>query len=238
MALFNRRRDLPGVPEIVRLMERFGRYEIDVMRSPDDPQAVFGLTQMPFVPLSQRDPMGLIHLLAEACVPAGGWAAYGADRTVVNLVGASPPGDDWLRILDASIEFLRSNYVPPIRIAPYAWDRWIAGGGTSNTWVPLRPPPDREAAHITPLDAGETRPVVKLGPEADANLVLVRRAGDGYVALIDAKWSDEDAKRSQSDWKRATALYDLYLDIAWSIQVRDWADTEIEPFFPAPRALI
>jgi hypothetical protein len=50
---------------------------------------------------------------------------YGADRTVVNLIGSSPPGDDWLRILDVSIEFLRANYVPPIRVPPYAWKRFL-----------------------------------------------------------------------------------------------------------------
>jgi hypothetical protein len=238
MGLFRRK---PGgllPPDILRMMERFGRHEIDIMGSHDDGYAVFKATQQPLIAVAGTDPAGFIRALADACVPAGGWVVYGADRTVVNLVGSSPPGDDWLRILDGSIEFLRANYVPPIRIPPYSWKRFLDNGGTANSWLSLRPAPDREATRITVLGDGEIRRLVKLGPATDANVVLLRRDGDHYVALIDARQSDDDPSRSRREWKRGTALYDLYLDVAWSCQIWDWADPEIEPFFPAPRALI
>ena len=91
---------------------------------------------------------------------------------------------------------------------------------------------------ITPLGPCEERVVVRLAPEADTNLVIVRRDEHGYVAVIDTRWSDEDPRRSHTEWKRAADLYDLYVDIAWSVQVWDSADAELEAFFPAPRALI
>jgi hypothetical protein len=224
--------------DLVPLMERFGRHEIDPMRSTDDSYGVFQSTQEPLLNAAREDPQEFIRALADTCVPAGGWAVYGADRTVVNLVGVNPGGDDWFRILDASIQFLRSNYVPPMRVPPYAWERFIDQGGTGNTWLELRSPPERGTVEITPLSDGDTRRIVKLGPEPDANVILARRDGDSYVALVDAKWSDEDPTRSQSEWKRAPDLHDLYLEVAWSSQVWDWADPEIEPFFPAPKARI
>lgn len=224
--------------DILQMMERFGRHEIDIMGSQDDGYDVFKATQQPLITAANTDPAGFIRALADACVPAGGWAVYGADRTVVNLVGSSPPGDDWLRILDGSIEFLRTNYVPPVRVPPYAWERFVDSGGTANTWLPLRPAPDRAATRITAPGDGEVRRLVNLGPTPDANVVVLRRDGDHYVVLIDAPRSDDDPTRSQREWKRGTDLYDLYLDIAWSHQVWDWADPEIEPFFPAPKARI
>lgn len=236
MGWMDRRRSRNDGPDVVALMERFGRHEIDTRRS-SEPN-VWEATQQPFLSWSQSDPAGLIQMLADTCVPVGGWAVYGAERTVVNLVGVSPPGESWLRILDGSTEFLRSNFVPPMRIPPYQWNRFIDLGGTSNTWIPLRPPPDRAEVRITPVGPDELRPVVRMGPEADANVVLVRRTPAGYEALIDARWSDDDPTRSQSEWKQASDLYDLYLDVAWSCQVWGWADPEIEPFFPAPPALI
>lgn len=223
---------------VVQLMERFGRHEIDPAAGTDDGYTVFTATQEPLFPFAKGDPERFVRALADACLPAGGWASYGASRTVVNLINTTPPGPDWGRLLDASNDFLRANFVPPLRIPGYAWDRFIATGGTSNTWITLRNPPGRESASITPFTDGETRRVAKLAPAADANLVLVQRRGDEYLALIDARWNDEDPTRSQSDWKRASNLYDLYLDIAWNTQVWDWADPQLEPFFPAPKAVI
>jgi hypothetical protein len=238
IALFGRKPRSPLPSDIVQMMERFGRHEIDIMNSHDDGYAVFQAAQQPLLASASSDPAGFIRALADTCVPVGGWAVYGADRTVINLVGSSPPGDDWLRILDASIEFLRAHYVPPIRVPPYAWNRFVDSGGTANTWIPLRPPPDRQATRITPLSDHEIRRLVKLWPTPDSNLVLLRRDGEHFVALIDSPQSDDDPTRCQREWKRGTDLYDLYLDIAWSCQMWDWADPEIALFFPAPKPLI
>ena len=238
MGLFDREPTVRLPPNIIVMMERFGRHEIDVIGSRDDASEVFRVTQRPLIPLATSDPRGLIAALAEACIPAGGLAVYGADRTVVSLIGSSPNSPDWPRILDASIAFLRSQFVPPMRVAGYAWNRFIELGGTSNTWIALREPPSRQQASITPMADGEARIIIKMARAPDANVIFVRREGMDYVAFIDARWNDEDPTRSQSEWKRASDLYDLYLDVAWSTQVWHRADPELEPFFPAPKARI
>jgi hypothetical protein len=238
VGLLNRKAKGLLPPNVITMMERFGRHEIDLVHSPDDGYAVFQATQEPLYPAARDNPVGFIRALADACVPVGRWAVYGADRTVVNLVGASVTGEDWFRILDASNEFLRANYVPPMRVPEYAWSRFIEMGGTGSTWLELRSPPERGTVQITPLRDGEMRRLVTLGPEPDANVVLVRREGTRLVALIDRRQSDDDPTRSQSEWKDGSDLYELYTEVAWDVQVRDWADPEIEPFFPAPRPLI
>jgi hypothetical protein len=238
VGLFTRRARGPLPTNILQMMERFGRHEIDVMGSSDDGYEVFEATQRPLIAAANSNPAEFIKTLADACVPVGGWPVYGADRTVVNLIGTTPESPDWFRILDGSIEFLRMHYVPPMRVAGYAWNRFIDTGGTAKTWLPLRDPPSRESAIITDLKPDEVRVIAKLAAADDANRILVRREGNDYVALIDARWSDEDSTRSQSEWKRAATLYDLYVDVAWSIQVWDRADLELEPFFPAPKATI
>ena len=206
-------------PDILRMMERFGRHEINVMESTDDGYEVFQDTQQPLWTFASEDPGGFVRMMADACITAGGWAVYGAERTVLNLVSPTPTSDDWHRLLDASLGFLRANYVPPLRIPPYAWDRFVASGGTARTWVPLREPPAREAATITPFIDGKTRLLMRLGQAQDANRVLARKEGDEYVAFIDARQSDEDPTRTQWEYKRAHSPYDLYLEVGWSTQI-------------------
>lgn len=238
MSVFSRRPRSILPSNIVPMMERFGRNEIDIYNPPEDAFLVFQQTQQPLIEVATSRTADFIRELADACVPSSGWAAYGADRTVINLVSASPPGTDWLRILDASISFLRANYVPPMRIPPYAWARFIETGGTSNTWIPLRPVPARGEVSLRPVVDGEERPLVRLGPDPDANIVLVVRDGREYVALVDSRTSDSDPTRTRREWKRATDQHELYADVAWSSQIWDWADPELEPYFPAPRPLI
>lgn len=223
---------------VLQMMERFGRHEINPMESADDGYEVFQATQQPLWAFASEDPDGFISALADICVPAGGWAAYGADRTVVNLVNSDPGTNDWYRILDASLGFLRANFVPPMRIPPYAWERFVATGGTARTWVPLRQPPPRELARITPFTDERSRLLVRIGKTDDSNRVVARRDGEEYVAYIDARRSDDDPTRTQWEYKRASTSYDLYVDVAWSTQIWDWAEPELEPFFPAPKARI
>lgn len=224
--------------DILPMMERFGRHEINIMESTDDGSEVFQATQMPLWAFASEDPDGFVRALADACVPAGEWAVYGAERTVVNLVNTNPGTADWYRILDASLAFVRANFVPPMRIPPYAWNRFVETGGTARTWIPLREPPPRETARIAPFTDGMSRLLVRIGKAEDSNRIIARREGDEYVAYVDARQSDEDPTRAQWEFKRASTAYDLYVDVAWSVQVWERVNPEIEPFFPAPKALI
>lgn len=71
-------------------------------------------------------------------------------------------------------------------------------------------------------------------------MILVRRnADDQYCALIDAKLSDEDARRVQNEWKFATSLHELYIQIGLAMHVPTyWFDQELEPYFPLSRPRI
>jgi hypothetical protein len=140
-------------------------------------------------------------------------------------------------VMDASIAFLRQNQVPANRVAGDEWNHWINSGGTVDTWLPLRPLPSRTASVLTPLERDELRRVAQLWAEPDSNVLFVRQGDDGrFVAVIDAKWSDDDPTRSQSDWISAESLHDPFTEIGLNQQALPyWCDPGLEPFFPLPR---
>lgn len=85
---FFRRRPPSILPSnIVEMMERLGRHEIDITVSTDDPMAVWTHTQEPLVATASGQPANFVKALADACVPVGGFAVYGADKAVVTLIG-------------------------------------------------------------------------------------------------------------------------------------------------------
>ncbi|MGW4677350.1 hypothetical protein ACWEOS_02670 [Micromonospora taraxaci] len=76
---------------------------------------------------------------------------------------------------------------------------------------------------------------MRISPEPDSNLVLLSHGGDGYLAVIDARYSDDNPARSRRDWKTARRLDDLYWDIGVVSQIPTfWCDSELEPYFPLP----
>jgi hypothetical protein len=226
------------------MMERFGRYEFNPQASAVDP-ADIGRLMADLYPFASADPDGFLVALAGAVLPVGGWTAYGASRTIWELL--SPLASVSIRqhpsynaIMNAALEFLRTNGVPPMMVKGYEWDYWVNNGGTSDTWIPRRPIPSPDEAPISELQPGETRRVTQRTSEPDSNMILVRRDGeDRYCALIDAKWSDEDPRRVQNEWKFAESLYELYIQIGLAMQVPTyWYDRELEPYFPLQRPRI
>ena len=219
--------------------ERAAQNALDLTGNTD-----FGIWNEVFAPLlevARADPAGFCNRVAAECLNVPGYAQYGAEQLVCELVGMPderPATPAATQVLDAAITFLRANFVPPMRVPNYMWTRFIDQGGTSNTWLELKQPPPRDSAHITPLESGETRKLLRMDPRETSNWVLARADGENYVALIDRRYSDEDPTRSQDEWKREASLYDLYLAVAWESQVWDWADPELVPFFPAPKALV
>lgn len=245
MGFFRRRQQEPAgnalPPNIVSLMERFGRYEMDPEGSGEDSSKIWMETQSPLRPFATSDPEGFLIALAGAAVPVGGYAVYGASRTLFEFI--KPPFDKhpaYIAIMTGAIQFLRANGVPPMRVRPYEWQHWADMGGTRETWLPRRPTPLRDEAPITSLRPGETRKVAQLISRPDSNIILVRQRDDGrYCALIDARQSDEDPTRSQWEWKSAESLYELYIEIGLSQQTPTyWYNPELEPYFPLPRPKI
>lgn len=231
--------------DLVGLMARFGRYEYDPQASDEDPGQIYQSVIAPLYPAASADPAGFVELLEREVSGAGGWAAYGAGHAVWELLTSDQRAGlkdnrSYNAVMDASLEFLRQNGVPPKRLTGYEWDHWTSRAGTVSTWIPPRELPPREKACITPLRDDELRPVARLWESADSNVILVRVNPDGrYAAVVDARWSDEDARRVQRDWEFADDLYGLYAKIGASLQTPSpWHDPELALFFPLPTPTI
>lgn len=226
--------------DIVSMMERFGRDEFNPQANAFAAEEI-GQLMGDLYSFASTDPDSFLVALAEAVLPVGGLAVYGASRTSWELL--SPSASSPVRqhpaynaIMDAAIEFLRANGVPPIRVRGYEWDHWLDSGGTTDTWVTRFPTPSQEEAPITPLLPRESRKVAQLTSEPDSNIILVRQNSDGqYCAFVDARRSDEDPHRGQFDWKFAGSLYELYVQIGLALQTPPyWYDRELGPYIPLP----
>jgi hypothetical protein len=231
--------------DLASLMARFGRFEYDPQGSSEDPSWIYGSVIAPLYASGTEDPVKLLARLEREVSSKGGWGAYGAGHAVWEILSTEQRASlrdnaSYNAVVDASLQFLRENGVPPMKVTGYEWDHWTMHGGTIDTWIPPRDPPRREEARITPLRAGELRPVARLTATSDSNVMLVRgSAQQGYTGVVDARYSDEDPRRVQSDWESADDLYDLYLMIGRSLQTPPtWHDPEIEPFFPLPKPRI
>jgi hypothetical protein len=222
------------------MMERYGRFEFDPMNSREEGGAIWTQTQEPLVPWATEDPGTFVTELARAVLPAGGWAAYGAVRTVRSLLGPSFDHPAVTSLLDASVEFLRNNGVPPMRVPGPEWKHWLAGGGSVETWLPLKPLPPESEARLTPLSPGETRRLAQLESRPDSNVILTRLGEDGrHEQVIDARYSDEDPTRSQRVHETADSQYALYEKIGRALQTPPfWTDPELIPFIPLPPSKI
>lgn len=235
MGLFGGRR--PRLPqEIVQMMERYGRFDFDAMNAREEGGVIWKETQEPLVPLATEHPDIFVTELARAVLPDGGWAAFGAAHTVWSILGAGYDHPARKEIMDASVAFLRSNGVPPMRVPGSEWKHWIAGGGTVDTWLPLRPLPPESEARLTPLGAGETRRLAQLESRPDSNAIFVRIGEDGrHEQVVEARYSDEDSSRAQRVYDAADSQYALYEKIGRVLQTPPfWADPELTPFIPLP----
>jgi hypothetical protein len=226
-------------------MARFGRFENDPQGSGEDPSWVYQGVIAPLYASANEDPVTFVELLEREVSRKGGWGAYGAGHAVWEILTTEQRASlrnnaSYIAVVDASLQFLRENGVPPKNVRGYEWDHWIEHGGTIDTWIPPRDPPRREEARITPLREGELRPIARLTASSDANVVLVCASPrQGFTAVIDARYSDEDPRRVQNDWKSADDLYDLYLTIGRSLQTPPpWHDPEVGVFFPLPKPRI
>jgi hypothetical protein len=237
LALFKRHRLGNRLPsDIADLMDRFGRYEFNPSGNLDGGD-MWADTQQPLLEFASNDPSGFLSALATEVTPLGGWTAYGAGRTALNLLNSDDRiGPSYKTVMDGDVDFLRSSGVPPMHVAGYEWERWLERGGTVDTWIPRRPIPSLEEAFISELQLGEVRRLTHLGSAPDSNFIVVKQEEGGrFCALIDAKWSSEDPTRSQSEWKSADTLYGIYIETGLMAQSGAyWHDPELEPYFPLP----
>jgi hypothetical protein len=110
--------------DLVRKMELYGQFEFDY-QSVDSAAATMVSQMLPeLYPKATANPDSFISELAAAVLPRGGWAVYGGERLVRDLIGTDSRHPDFLKMLDAAMVFLRSNGYGTGHIAPYEMDIW------------------------------------------------------------------------------------------------------------------
>ncbi|MCM2422180.1 hypothetical protein [Streptomyces sp. RKAG293] len=223
-------------PDVASRMEQFGRFEFDPTGSGIDASYVWNELQAPFLAFAQSDPDRFAEELAEAVLPAGGFALFGASRTIWSLAGSDcrSPSYDGVRM--AALEFFRSNGITTSRISPDDYRFWREH--RDEPWLVGRPRPAPDEAVITPLALGEVRPLARITAEAESNIIYVQSGPDGgYQAVVEARHSDTDPTRGHFDWLRAATLHSLYAQIGEAFQVPvHWVADELEPYIPLPPA--
>lgn len=235
MALFPRTPRAPRLPDdVVSLMERFGRFEFDPVGTDIDASDVWGELQAPFLPFAQSDPEGFARALADAVLPAGGFALFGAARTVWNLVGSDFASQAYDTVRMAALEFFRANGVPSNRLSADDWRFWQEN--RSEPWLVGRPAPAPEEVRIPALVPGELRRIARLTDAPDSNVVYVCATPDGrFKAVVEAPAGDTDPSRGRFDWASADTLHGLYTRIGEVFQTPvHWAAEELRPFIPLP----
>jgi len=229
-------------PDLVVLAERVGKHDWNPVVSQDDEAEIAACCVAPLATAAAADPVAFLCRLADTCLPAGPWAAYGAGRLALRLFGT---GNDlryhpvWLELLDRSLSLCRTRLLPYPLLPTYLAEHFAACGGAPEDWLPFSEEPEPDEAAITPLPPGEGRTVVE-GQLGSGLRVTVQRDGAqfvGLVELVDPAGGHEplpQAVAAAVECWRADDLYDLYVDIAWAFPFRAWADPELMPFFPGP----
>jgi hypothetical protein len=111
--------------DIVRRMEYYGRFEFAPQQSePDAPRLINELIYQPLYPLASVDPDRFISELAAAVLPVGGWAVYGGERCVRDLLNTQTRHPGFVAMIDAAITFLQGQGYGMMHVAPYEYDVW------------------------------------------------------------------------------------------------------------------
>lgn len=238
-----RRPPCDRTPDLVVRAERVGRHDWDPAGSDDDEALIAASCVLPLVAVAQADPATFLRRLAHTCLPAGPWAAYGAERLALRLFGADSPwrhDPAWCALLDRSLTLTQGRLLPYPLLPDHLMERYEAVGSDPEDWLPFREAPEPGEAEITPLEPGEMRTVVE-GRAGSGLRVTVALDGVEVVGLVELTTTPAGERRAGSTALRATVecwrahdLYDLYLDIAWAFPFRVWAHAELEPFFPGP----
>jgi hypothetical protein len=106
-------------------MEYYGRCEFSPSQSePDAPHRINELIYETLYPIAAADPDRFIAELALAVLPAGGWAVYGGERCVRDLINAQTRHPGFVAMIDMAMEFLRSQGYLMLHVAPYEREVW------------------------------------------------------------------------------------------------------------------
>jgi hypothetical protein len=173
-----------------------------------------------------------VTALSAQVLPAGDWALYGAEKTVLSVLGSPRSIPAHGEIVEAALQFLRAGGV---------WLQWLSPAEQAywgekhplETWSEASGPPSREAAAITPLPLYEERKLTVLSRARDANATyVVHAAPDRYLWQLE--YVNGDGVRARDDRVEDAQLFDLYLQLGRNIFPGVWVDPEFAPFLPHP----
>jgi hypothetical protein len=219
---------------VIDKMALFGQFEFDSRAPAFRDLNVWVDIAAPFWEASQENAPEFLAELVRQVVPAGGWAVYGGERLVKELWPGGYEDPSYDLMMDAALDFLRSQGCPPMYLNSWEWQRWMSTRGQAEAWLPTRELPARTPLFPTPLRSVEKRLIAQIDSRPESNLMFVRSADHGMVtASVQGPRSDEDPTRTEWDYKSMDSMYDLYVEIGADLQIPPCrCDAELLVFVP------
>ena len=115
------------------MMAVVGRHEFDPSAADNGDE--FSQIYPLLYPLAQSNPNEFVAALARAVLPPGGWAVYGAARTVPELLGRDFDHADYRTMLSAALHFLRDSGASRCDLNDYEWEFWTRNEGGPESWA-------------------------------------------------------------------------------------------------------
>lgn len=109
---------------IARDMEIYGRFEFSPQDAPPGAGDVVGQLLPKLYPIAQANPDAFTADLAAAVLPVGGWAVYGGQRCVRDLVGAHSRHPAYIAMAETAVAFLRSQGYGPVYLSEAELGAW------------------------------------------------------------------------------------------------------------------
>ena len=167
-----------------------------------------------------------------------------AAHALVSEVDGGCRDPEYLAMVDASLELLRSLGLSSGHLTRYEADRWVEVHGDLRTTFdgiverdvsPPVPPPA-----VDELAIGEARLIAKTGPEDDDNHFFLERGRDGLVGVFSIRTrSDEDPTRDRYEEDhlgRSESVHGMLVAVAEMFRVEPyWAHRDLGPYFPERR---
>lgn len=132
--MFGRKRSGPSLrPSIAQDLVVYGQFEFDPTNSNTDSSWIYDNLYQPYLDWAKNDPDEFTTQLAAAVLPVGGWAVYGGQRLVVDLITSRYDGTGYRSMQDAALDWLHEQGVSSGQLSGHEFERWLNTRG-SGTW--------------------------------------------------------------------------------------------------------
>lgn len=126
MPIFSRREKTSSVlpADIARSMEIYGRFEFSAQDAPPGAADVVGQLLPQLYPVAQANPDAFTADLGTAVLPVGGWAVYGGQRCIRDLVGAHSRHPAYIAMVETAVAFVRRQGIGPAYLSEAELAAW------------------------------------------------------------------------------------------------------------------